>query len=234
MSLTTMKKPRYWITAAGFLFIIALILRLTSQSTTADNPSDAEVHNSQAANSNASISVNEPGTSRSDQEEVPTPPAQKQQSMAPEPDPLADALASYAATTKVMFDAGTAGYGSSREQHIELGRERQTCDSIIEPRINAAIARKYRRRPSFKEFPAGLDYVLDTIHREPPSCPRCLDINYEIYAPKEIINRYLPYDPFRLGLSCRVKISLARYERNDEAFIENIAQNDCFEGLSDT
>jgi len=149
-------------------------------------------------------------------------------------DDLADALAEYAATLKREFEIGTAGGSLSREIVTEGAREQERISSILGPRINAAIDRKYRRRPNLADYPGVFNILPERIYSV-PSCRRCLDLDIEIQAPLEVINRYLPLPPnqFRVGLSCRVRISIARNKNDDEAFIENIDRNDCFEARTE-
>src|SRR5438105_2531213 len=146
-------------------------------------------------------------------------------------DPLGAALASYDAMIQAMARSNS---DPAWDENTEFLRRRRTLESLLLPRIEAAMKRKYRRRPPFQNYPLVTNNLVDTIYTSTAPCKRCMNIDYEIDVPSKVIDEYLPYDPYRFGLHCWVTMYLAPRQGDDEATVKDIEHNYCFEPISHT
>lgn len=223
-----MKKTQYVLMATGMILIFAGLLGGILQKAATNHPGQSEVPAEVADDSNQSPSAQSDAVDIG--KNIPTQSPETKRTDASGSDSLFEALDSYDALYQAIF----AKSGGSNEEYAELGRRRKILDSLLITRINAAVLRKYRRKPLFHDYPLTINNVVDMIYSKP--CRGCINIDYEIHAPTDVISGrlpgYLPYDSWRSSLHCQVKMTVAHDAANDEAFVQDISNNYCFVPIS--
>lgn len=209
-----MRKLLIALMAAGLLLTFAALLGGILHEATSNRPGPANVAGQPAGASNLppDAQPNTPGL-RTD---IPAQRPETRDREALGSDSLREALNAYDELYQSVF----AQQSLSAEESRELARRRQVLDSLLIPRINAAIQRKYRRRPPFQDYPVAINNVVDMIYTKP--CRGCINIDFEILAPTDVIEGrlpgYLPYDSFRISLHCPAKMNVDFKAANDEVF----------------